>query len=148
MPIVQTRVVIDAPVETVWKVVSDPRNLPRWDRHVMAVRGVPDSGLVVGAEYSTELRLMGVHGKVRARVLELRPPELSRIRVSGLLDAVVETKLSPLDGDRTRLDQRVDFRFVGGPFGVFAAGAVRRLGAQRILDRGVLAQKAQAEAAR
>lgn len=145
MSVVQTTVEIEAPQETVWDVVADPRNMPRWDRHIVAVRGVPDSGLEEGTEYSTELRFMGVRGKLRAKVLELRRPRYAKVKLTGLLDAVVETRLEPIDDGRTALAQRVDYRFMGGPLGLFAAGAVRRLGAKGILQRGVLAQKRQAE---
>lgn len=141
----QTKVEIEAPQEAVWEIVADPRNMPRWDRHIVAVRGVPDSGLEEGTEYSTELRFMGVRGKLRAKVLELRRPRYAKVKVSGILDAIVETRLEPIDDGRTALAQRVDYRFMGGPLGLFAAGAVRRLGAKGILQRGVLAQKRQAE---
>jgi uncharacterized membrane protein len=146
MTVVHTEVEVDAPQDRVWRVVADPRNLPRWDRHVVAVRGVPEGGLRVGTEYVTDLRFMGIAARLRARVLQLESPRFSRIKLSGILDAIVETRLEPIRGDRTRLDQRVDFRFVGGPLGAFAASAVRGLGAQTILHRGVIAQKRQAEA--
>jgi uncharacterized membrane protein len=146
MTVVHTEVEVDASQDRVWRVVADPRNLPRWDRHVVAVRGVPDGGLRVGTEYVTDLRFMGIVARLRAKVLQLESPRFSRIKLSGVLDAIVETRLEPIRGDRTRLDQRVDFRFVGGPIGAFAASAVRSLGAQTILHRGVIAQKRQAEA--
>ncbi len=142
---VRATVEIDAPPDQVWKVVSDPRNLPRWDRHIIAVTGVPDRTLRQGDEYVTDLRFMGVRGKSRARVLEVRDGEFAKIRLSGLLSAVVETRLEPIGEGRTRLDQRIEYRFVGGPIGRIAAGAVQRLGASTVLRRGVLAQKRQVE---
>ncbi len=146
MTVVDVQVEVDAPPERVWRVVSDPRNLSRWDRHIVAVRGVPAGGLQVGTEYTTDIRLMGVTARIRARVLKLDDERMARIRLSGLLDGVVETRLAPLAGGRTKLSQRVDYRFAGGPLGAIAAGAVRNLGAAAILRRGVLAQKRQAEA--
>src|SRR2546425_967993 len=41
MSVVQVSVDVDAPPESVWAIVSDPRNLPRWDRRIVAVDGVP-----------------------------------------------------------------------------------------------------------
>jgi carbon monoxide dehydrogenase subunit G len=145
MTVVQTSVEMDATPEDVWKVVANPRNLPRWNQHVAAVRGVPPEGLSEGLDYETDLRFMGVRGMARAHVVELRPPRYARIRLSGLLSAVVETWIEPLDGGRSRLAQRVQYRFIGGPLGRLAERAVRRLGAQSILRRGVLAQKQQVE---
>jgi carbon monoxide dehydrogenase subunit G len=139
---------VDAPPDRVWKVVSDPRNLPKWDRRVAAVRGVPPEGLQQGTEYVTDMRFMGVGTRVRAKVLEMRPPEYAKVRLSGLLDAVVETWVQPLDGDGrlSVLRHRIDYRFGGGPLGNFAAKALRRLGIQALLRRGVESQKRQAEA--
>jgi carbon monoxide dehydrogenase subunit G len=145
MPELRTEVEVEAPSGRVWTVVADPRNLPNWDRHVVAVRGVPSGGLEVGTNYTTDIRFMGVTAHVHATVLDLEPERSSRIRLSGVLDGVVETRIEPIDGDRTRLIQDIDYRFRGGPLGAFAAGAVRNLGAASMLRRGVLAQKRQAE---
>ena len=35
---------VDAPPERVWAIVSDPANIPHWERHVVSVR-IPDGGL-------------------------------------------------------------------------------------------------------
>ena len=35
---------IEASPERVWEVVSDPANIPHWERHVVSVK-VPDEGL-------------------------------------------------------------------------------------------------------
>ena len=147
MPVLRTEVEVEAPPERVWGVVSDPRNLPQWDRHVFAVRGVPSGGLDVGTSYTTDIRFMGVTVHVHATVLDLQPEHTARVQLSGPVEAVVETTLEAIDGDRTRLAQRVDYRFAGGPLGLFAAEAVRSLGAVSVLRRGVLAQKRQAEQA-
>jgi hypothetical protein len=88
---------------------------------------------------------MGVTAHFHATVLALEPERRARVRLSGLIDGVVETTLAPISEDETRLVQRVDYRFAGGPLGAFAAGAVRNLGGAAVLRRGVMAQKAQAE---
>jgi uncharacterized protein YndB with AHSA1/START domain len=141
---------VDASPDRVWEVVSDPRNLPKWDRRVAAVRGVPPTGLAPGTEYITEMRFMGVHTSVRAKVLDMAPPRYARLRLSGLLNATVETWVEPVDGDgrRSLLRHRIDYSVPGGPLGNFAARAVNRLGIQALLRRGVESQKRQAEAVR
>jgi carbon monoxide dehydrogenase subunit G len=136
---------VDAPPDRVWEVVADPRNLTRWDRHIAAVHGVPEGGLKRGSEYDTEIRFMGVRVNVHADVMEIEPPRFSKVRLRGLVDATVETSLKPLDGDRTRLRHRVDYRFRGGPLGDLGARAVRAMGGAGLLRRGVQAQKRQAE---
>ena len=57
---------IDAPPEAVWEVTSDPRNLPHWDRHIVAVK-VPEGGLLQGSTYSAVMGFMGVRAWSRAR---------------------------------------------------------------------------------
>ncbi len=136
---------VDRPREDVWKIVSDPRNLPRWNRHVVSVEGVPQDGLGEGSKYTTHVSFMGVHAKADAKVVELRPPEYAKVRLSGLAEGTVETWLEPRDGRSTRLRHRIDYRFKGGPLGAFAARAVSKMGAGRLLRRGAESQKTQAE---
>jgi carbon monoxide dehydrogenase subunit G len=136
---------IEAPPERVWEVVSNPNNLPRWDHRIAAVEGVPSSGIQEGTEYSTEIRLMGARAHVNVKVLELRPQEYAKIRLSGLVNGTVETWLDPLDRAGTRLQHRVEYRFRGGPLGRLAARGVKVLGASALLKRGTQAQKRQVE---
>lgn len=145
MSVVETSVVIDAPPDEVWSVVADPRNLPGWDRHIVEVRGVPPDGLEQGTRYTVAIKIMGVKATVTSTVLELRPPEYSKVRLEGFLDGVVETSLEPLPDGRSKLQHRVSYRFGGGMLGQVAAEAVRSLGAGVMLKRGTLAQKRQVE---
>lgn len=146
MTVVAFAVEVDAPPERVWRVVSDPRNLPHWDRHIVQVTGVPESGLAEGVRYITVMRFMALRSKVRAEVLEWDPPRRSSIRLSGLLGATVTTTVEPLGDDRSRLEHVVEYRFRGGPFGGLAAASLRAVGgAQFALRRGALAQKREIE---
>jgi len=144
--VVDCAVEIDASPEEVWAVVSDPRNLPFWDRHIVAVEGIPRSGLREGAEYATVVGFMGFRAAVRGRVLEWEPPHWSVIVLSGLLDATVATRVDPLPRGRSRLHHEVDYHFRRNPLGELAARSLRLLGgAHFVLRRGVLAQKRQIE---
>ena len=145
MPVVTADVEIEASPEEVWKVVSDPTNLPLWDRHVVAVTGVPDTGIRKGTQYTTEVRFVGVRASLGARVEDLQRPHYARIRLNGILEGTVETWLEPQNQGVTRLRHRVDYRFKGGPLGSFAAQTIRMLGAPALLRRGTLAQKRQVE---
>ncbi len=147
MSVLTVQAQVDAAPEHVWAVVADPHNLTRWDRHITGVTGVPPGGLERGTEYTTEVRFMGVKAHVRAEVLDLDSPRYAKVRLHGLLDATIETWLDPVDGDRTTLRHRVDYRFRGGPLGQLGARIVRGLGGAAILRRGVESQKTQAEEA-
>jgi uncharacterized protein YndB with AHSA1/START domain len=143
---VRATVEVEAPPERVWRVVADPQNLPRWDRHIADVRGVPPDGLAAGTVYETDVQLAGIRSTVRVRVEEIDHPHFARIRLDGLIEAVVTTHLTPVGEARTRLDQEVDFRFRGGPVGRMAARALKLTGGPSLaLRRGVLAQKRQVE---
>jgi len=136
---------VDASAEVVWKVTSDPRNLPRWDKHIVSV-GLPDEALGPGAPYEVVMRFMAVRATVHAEVLEWEPPHRARVHLAGLLDAIVTTSVSSLSADRSMLRHEVEYRF-RGPFGELGAASLRAVGgAQLALKRGVLAQKKDIEA--
>jgi len=145
MSVVEATTEVGAPPEKVWRIVADPDNLPGWDRHIIRVEDVPSGGLRPGSSYTTEVRFMGVRAKATAHVLDLRESEYSKIRIHGVIDAVIETWLEPLNGNRTRLRHRVEYHFPGGSLGELAARAVGMLGAGTILRRGVEAQRRQVE---
>ena len=142
---VEESIVIDAPPMEVWRVIADPRNLPRWNPHIASVHGVPEDGLKPGTRYTTEMRFVGAHATVHAEVLELEPPRYSEIHLTGPVDATVRTHLRPVGSHQTRVDHEVEYRFKGGPLGGMVAKAVRILGAPTILRRGLRAQKVQVE---
>ncbi len=146
MSVVEVLAEIEAPAERVWAVVSDPRKLSHWDRHVESVEGIPDAGLSPGTRYTTVMRFVAVRGRVDAVVLEFEPPHRSVIRLTGLLEAVVTTTVEPLPGERSLLKHVVDYHFRGGAIGEFAARSLRLLGgAQLVLRHGTLAQKREIE---
>jgi uncharacterized membrane protein len=147
MTVVRTAVEVDASPENVWAVVTDPANLPHWDRHIESVEAVPKAGLSPGATYVVVVRLMRVRARVKAEVLEWSPPSHARIRLSGPVDAIVDTAVEPLPNGRSLLRHEVDYRFRGGAFGRLAARSLRVVGgAGYELRHGTMAQKRDVEA--
>jgi len=145
MTTAECSVEVDAPPEAVWEVTSDPRNLPHWDRHIVAVK-VPSSGLHVGSRYEVVLGFMGVRASVPCGVLEWEPPWRASLHLGGVLNATVTTSVASLPFERSLLRHQVDYRFKG-PLGSFAAASVNAVGgAQFALRRGTLAQKREIEA--
>jgi len=137
---------VEAPPEEVWAVVSDPRNLAHWDRHIESVEGEPEDGLHVGATYTTVMRFLHVHARVHSEVLEWSPPFRAKFRLSGLLHAVVTTTVTPLPGGRSHLEHEIDYHFRGGLIGELAARSLRLLGGpQFALRHGTMAQKREIE---
>jgi uncharacterized protein YndB with AHSA1/START domain len=147
MTVVTAEIEIDAPAERVWELISDPRNLPHWDKHIVRVTGVPKAGLREGVRYTTEMRFMAVRAKVRARILEWEPPRRATFRLEGLLDATVTSTVEQIEDGRTRLEHVVEYSFRGGPLGDVAARSLRLTGgAGFALRRGIAAQKREIEA--
>jgi uncharacterized protein YndB with AHSA1/START domain len=144
---ISASVEVDAPIEKVWEVVADPRNLPRWNRRITKVHGVPREGLAEGTEYTTVVSFAGVGAHVDAEVLEVKSPQYSKIRLSGpVLEAIVTTHLTPIDEHRTRVEHGVEYDLRGGILGRLAAMALDISGGpQAVLRKGTLAQKQQAE---
>ncbi|MGH2710751.1 MAG: SRPBCC family protein [Actinomycetota bacterium] len=136
---------VDAPPEEVWGIISDVRNLPHWNKHILAVHDVPEGELATGSRYWTEMGGFGVRFRVRAEVMEVKPPRYARVRLSGPLDAIVQTWVHPSGRERSMLEHQVDYSLRGGVLGRGIARLLKRLGASGLLHRGMLAQKREAE---
>jgi hypothetical protein len=138
---------VAATAEQAWEIVGDPRNLPHWDRHIVAVEDVPAGGLRAGARYITVMGFVAIRARIRCLVEEWAPPLRSTIRLSGPLEARVSTRLTRLPEERCWLEHEVDYRFRGGPLGKFAARSLRLVGGPQLaLRHGTLAQKRDIEA--
>ncbi|HKX24831.1 MAG TPA: hypothetical protein VJP08_00805, partial [Actinomycetota bacterium] len=87
----------------------------------------------------------GVRFRINAQVEEADPPRYSKIRLTGPLEAIVQTWIHPAGRRRSRLEHQVDYHVPGGPVGNVVARALRYLGANAMLRRGVRAQKRQVE---
>jgi hypothetical protein len=145
MSVVEASAVVEASREKVWRVIADPRNLPRWDRRIIRVIGAPKDEIREGDDYDTEIGFMGVRTRVPVHVAESDSPEYCRLVLGGILAATVETWLQALPGGRTRLGHRIEYRFRGGVIGRLAAQTVGMVGAATLLRRGIEAQKEQIE---
>jgi uncharacterized membrane protein len=135
---------IDASPERVWEVVSDPANIPHWERHVVSV-DVPAGGLGEDSTYSVVMSFMGIRVRVRGEILRWEPPSYATVHLRGPLDATIKTSIARLPRDRSLLRHEVTYRF-RGPLGkVVAAGLNAVGGAQLGIRVGTLGQKRQIE---
>jgi uncharacterized protein YndB with AHSA1/START domain len=138
---------VDATPRRVWSVVSDPSNIPSWERHVVRVHIDDEERYGLGSTYTVDMSFMGVRVTVRGEILEWEPPSRARIHLAGPLDADILTTVSSLPKSRSVLRHEVTYSF-RGPLGrVVAAGLAAVGGAQLGIRRGTLAQKQQVEAA-
>ncbi|HZB01512.1 MAG TPA: SRPBCC family protein [Actinomycetota bacterium] len=145
MPAAEFSVEVDATPKRVWKVVSDPRNIPAWERHVVRVDVPDDVVLGVGSTWSVEMSFMGVGVRVRGEIEEWEPPSRGRVRLRGPLDATIVTTVASLPRGHSVLRHEVTYTFRGVLGRAVAAGLGALGGAQLGIKRGTLAQKRQIE---
>ena len=145
MPTAEFSVEVNATPKRVWKVVSDPRNIPAWERHVVRVEVRNDESFGLGSTYPVEMSFMGVGVRVRGEVVEWEPPSRGRLHLRGPLDAQILTTVSSLPRGRSVLRHEVTYTFRGVLGRVVAAGLAAVGGAQLGIKRGTLAQKRQIE---
>jgi uncharacterized protein YndB with AHSA1/START domain len=148
MPTAEFSVEVDATPKHVWKVVSDPRNIPAWERHVVRVEVPQGAAFGLGSTFTVEMSFMGVGARVRGEVIEWEPPSRGRLRLRGPLDATILTTVSSLPRGRSVLRHEVTYTFRGVLGRAVAAGLAAVGGAQLGIKRGTLAQKRQIERAR
>ena len=144
MTTVEYSVEVEASPERVWERVSDPRNLPHWDKHIVSVR-LPPGGLAPGARFKVVMGFLLARATVEAEVLEWEPPWRSTLRLRGPLQATVTTSVAKLPYERSVLRHEVEYSF-RGPLGRFAAASLNAVGgAQLALRRGTRKQRDQIE---
>src|SRR2546430_2178273 len=102
---------VDAPPEAVWQVTSDPRNLPHWDRHIVAVK-VPEKGLRQGSHYTAVRGFMGVRASIPCPALGWEPPWRAKTRLGGGLIATGRTPIASRLFDRSGLRHKIAYGFL------------------------------------
>jgi uncharacterized protein YndB with AHSA1/START domain len=120
---IEREVVIDAPVQRVWALITDPEHVGRW---------FGDAGAEIDLRPGGEMRMhWEEHGTAQARVQRVEPPSVFAYRWAPFKDpggaepvegnsTLVEFTLAP-EGDGTRV------RVVESGFGSLAASEQQRL---------------------
>ncbi|WP_396612421.1 SRPBCC family protein [Haloferax sp. S1W] len=132
MPVYKRRTHVDAPLESVWEFHSDISGLealtPRWmNLEVEAVRG-PDGNetpeeLVSGTEIEMSMRPFGIGPRQRwtSRILDRGANETTAWfrddMTGGPFARWVHTHRFAADGDRTIVEDRVEYQLPFGPLG-------------------------------
>jgi len=96
-----TRIVIDAPIERVWAVVSDIEGQPRWMHDMKDVRLEPGT-VGVGTRGVATVRILGLTSKDPVRVTAFEPPTRFSIEHLGTFTGHGDLTLQPgADGTTT-----------------------------------------------
>ena len=99
---IETKIAIAAPIERVWRVLTDLSNYPAWSRFILSVHGRPSEG----ATLSVELDDGGGKMRIRPLLLAFRPYELRWRGVLGaslLFSGEHSFRLEPLTDGGTSL---------------------------------------------
>ena len=130
---------VGAPRARVWRALTDPGELVRWDEHAEALLESPSAAPVAGRVLRWRYRLAGVPLVFREELLEVVPEERLRSAVRLGLFRFEQTYAladDPADPGRTRLSLRVAsdnaVPLVGGLLDRFA---VRRQAAELADER-------------
>jgi uncharacterized protein YndB with AHSA1/START domain len=127
--------VINAPVETVFHLITDPEQHKRWLRGVEETRyaGDYDPSNPVGARFKQRIREGGRVQEYDGEVTAFAPSKHLAIRLTGAQFFVdVDYRLTP-EGGGTRLDYAADvtcgswfFRLMARAFGFMMRGMLRK----------------------
>jgi hypothetical protein len=120
---IRTEIEIDAPVERVWKILTDFEDFKQWNPFIVRAEGQPHRG----ERLSVTIRPPGRRAtRFRPIVVALEPNRelrwLGRLVVPGIFDGEHSHEVESLPGGRTRYVQRE--RFTGILVGV-VGGMIR-----------------------
>ena len=111
MHVIDTEIVIDAPPERVWEVLTRFESFPDWNPFIRRIDGEP----AVGSKLEVELEPPGGRGMTfRPRVVVVEANRelrwLGRLLLPRIADGEHSLTLEPLDNERTRFVHREEFR--------------------------------------
>ena len=83
---IRTMVVIDAPVDRVWNVLTDIEGQPRWMDDMKAVRILTRPPIGVGTRAEGDIRILGIGVVDPITITEFDPPRRFAVRHEGLFN--------------------------------------------------------------
>lgn len=81
---IRSLIVIDAPIERVWEVVSDIAEQPRWMHEMKAVRMLTPPPVGVGSRGEADVRVLGIGVTDPVTITEWDPPHRFAVRHEGV----------------------------------------------------------------
>lgn len=127
----QTSIEIEAPIETIWSVLTDFAAYPEWNPFIRRLEG----DLVMGSRLTVVLQPDGLRPSTfRPTVVELEPGRsfawLGHVLIPGILDGRHRFELRPGPGTASTLEQTEMFSgvlvpLVGGTLAAARRGFVR-----------------------
>jgi len=92
-------IIINRPVEEVWKFISNVENVPRWDRGVLEARQTSEGPVGVGSTAQTRRQLLGWQRIGKLRISEYVPNKIISLQGSlGSMTAQIRYAFEPVEG--------------------------------------------------
>jgi uncharacterized protein YndB with AHSA1/START domain len=102
VPPISMMIVIDAPIERVWRIVSDIEGQPRWMRDMKTVRMLTPGPTRVGSRGESTVRMFGVSSADPVTVTAFDPPTSFAVSHEGTFAGSGVFRLEPgVDGTTT-----------------------------------------------
>lgn len=103
---IQEKVTVNAAPETVWALVSDPRNAPRFNRMVQEVTDVREQQGGVGTTWRAVAQMAG-RMEIANEITEWEPPRRLAIKMDGPASGTLSFTLTPQGEGGTVVEQQV-----------------------------------------
>lgn len=101
-PPIEPSVVVDAPIERVWQVLTDIEGQPRWMRDMKAVRILGSGDVGVGTRAEADVQIFGLRTLDPITITAFEPPRHFAIRHEGRFSGHGDIRLDPgVDGSTT-----------------------------------------------
>lgn len=106
-----SRIEVDAPPETLWKILMDFKEYPRWNPFIRRIQGIPS----VGERLEVSIKPSGAMGlNMRPVLLNVEPASelrwVGHLLIRGLFDGEHVFQIRALEGGRSLFIQREYFR--------------------------------------
>ena len=139
---VKGSILVNAPVEKLWMLATNPMLSPRWNANIVEIRDFSGLPIGVGSTWVQVLKILGKNTEMRAVVTECQAPESGTVQFYGPGDPRVTTDITE-EGGGSRLTQTMDIVEVGGLMGF--ALRVARSTIEHDLNEALRRQKVAAE---
>ena len=129
---------IEAPVDRLWELMSDPNRLTEWNGAFDRVEDATGRLDAVGTTYSQVMRVAGIELRGAWEITEVEPLRHRRFQGTSPGSAVftgLET-FEPADGV-TDYTVELDYTLRGGPFGVALERLFGRSFVERVVERNI-----------
>lgn len=134
---IRRTVMIDAPVEEVFALMTDTERFGDWVFGFTELTEGPRT-LAANSSFSWKMKGHGLTLKPHSRIVNFDAPQSyeEEIRIPGILRATL-TKTVIQQKRRTQLSWSLDYRIIGGPLGVVGDWLVAHRVAERAVQRSM-----------